>query len=61
MERTDWFLALISVLVAVVALETASDATSEFFRDLAGGLSAMVIVLVPVYLLVQVAAAWVGE
>ncbi|QCC58703.1 hypothetical protein NP511_09535 [Natrinema thermotolerans] len=51
MNRTDWFLALITFLLAVIALETVSDATNELFRDIGGSVSLLVIFLLPLYLL----------
>lgn len=54
MNRTDWFLALITFLLAVIALETVSDATSSLFRTIGGGISILVILAVPLYLVVHV-------
>lgn len=54
MDRTDWFLALITFLLAVIALETVSGATNELFRDIGGGVSIVVIYLLPLYLLAHV-------
>jgi len=53
-DRTDWFLALITFLLAVIALETVSDATSNVFRDISGGVSIIVILGLPLYLLAHV-------
>lgn len=54
MDRTDWFLALITFLLAVIALETVSDATNEVFLDIGGTASLLILVLLPLYLLVHV-------
>ncbi|OAQ53251.1 hypothetical protein HTG_07170 [Natrinema mahii] len=51
MNRTDWFLALITFLLAVIALETVSNTTNELFRDIGGSVSLLVIFLLPLYLL----------
>ncbi|KMT45608.1 hypothetical protein EL22_28830 [Halostagnicola sp. A56] len=58
MNRTDWFLALITFLLAVIALETMSGATNELFRDIGGGVSMLIIYLLPFYLLLQVIFEW---
>lgn len=57
----DWFLALITFLLAVIALETVSDATSPIFRDIAGGVSILVILVLPVYLLTKITSSRVGN
>ncbi len=51
MDRTDWFLALITFLLAVITLETVSDATNELFQDIGSSISILVIFLLPLYLL----------
>lgn len=54
MDRTEWFLALTTFLLAVIALETVSDATNEVFLDIGGTASLSVIFLLPLSLLVHV-------
>ncbi|MDQ2051663.1 hypothetical protein RBH26_14380 [Natronolimnohabitans sp. A-GB9] len=54
MDRTDWFLALITFLLAVIALETVTVDTNQVFRDIGGSVSLLVIFLLPLYLLVHV-------
>ncbi|MBV0900770.1 hypothetical protein [Haloarcula salina] len=51
MDRTDWFLAFITFLLAVITLETVSNATNELFREIGGGASIVVIYFLPLYLL----------
>lgn len=53
MDRSDWFLALITFLLAVITLETVSDATNEVFRDIGSTVSLLIIFLLPLYLLVH--------
>ncbi len=54
MDRTDWFLALITFLLAVIALETVTVDTNQIFRDIGGSVSLLIIFLLPLYLLVHV-------
>ena len=61
MDRTEWFLGIITFLVAAIALETISGATSPAFRDLAGGASLLVLYGLPVYLLAQLVRTRVAE
>ncbi|AHG00697.1 hypothetical protein HALLA_04785 [Halostagnicola larsenii XH-48] len=58
MNRTDWFLALITFLLAVIAFETVSGATNELFRDIGGGVSMLIIYILPFYLLLQIVFEW---
>ncbi|WP_424003347.1 hypothetical protein ACOZ4I_04210 [Haloarcula salina] len=51
MDRTDWFLAYITFLLAVITLETVSNATNELFREIGVGASIVVIYFLPLYLL----------
>jgi hypothetical protein len=53
-DQTDWFLGLITFLLAVIALETVSDATSNLFRDISAGISILVLLGVPLYLLARI-------
>ncbi|QLK26842.1 hypothetical protein HYG81_04320 [Natrinema zhouii] len=54
MNRTDWFLALITFFLAVITLETVSGATNELFRDIGGSISLLVLFLLPLYLFAHV-------
>jgi hypothetical protein len=61
MDRTEWFLAFITFLVAAIALETVSGATSPPFRGLAGGVALLVLYGLPVYVLAQTVRVRVVE
>ncbi|WP_254761924.1 hypothetical protein [Natrinema marinum] len=54
MDRTEWFLALITYLLAAIALETVSDATNELSREVGGTVSLLILTLLPLYLLAHV-------
>lgn len=54
MNRTDWFLALIAFLLAIIALETVSDATNDIFLNIGSGVSLLVISLLALSLLAHV-------
>ncbi len=54
MNRTDWFLALITFLLAIITLETATVDTNQIFRDIGGSVSLLVILLLPLYLLAHI-------
>jgi hypothetical protein len=50
-DRTDWFLALLTFFVAGIALQTASGATSETFDALVGVPAFLAVGVLPFYLL----------
>lgn len=58
MDRTDWLLSVITFLLAVITLETVSNATNELFRDIGSGASILVIYFLPLYLLTHIALNW---
>lgn len=54
MDRTEWFQAVLSFLVACLTLDVTSDATSPLFADVASGSAVLVILGLPLYLVVHV-------
>lgn len=54
MDRTDWFLALITFLLAVIVLDTVTVDTNQVFLDIGTSVSLLVICLLPLYLLAHV-------
>jgi hypothetical protein len=57
MDRSEWFLAVITFLVAVIAHHIVADVTTPLFRGVGGTVALLVVYLLPVYLLAEV----VGE
>jgi len=50
-DRTDWFLALLTFFVASIALQTVSGGTSGRFETLVGAPAFLVVGVLPFYLL----------
>jgi hypothetical protein len=55
MDRSEWFLATITFLVAVIAHDTVTGVTTPLFRGIGGTVALLVVYLLPVYLLAEVA------
>jgi len=60
-DRTEWFLALIAFLLAVITMETVSDATNGLFRLVGGGVAILTIFGLPPYLLVHATRKRIGD